>query len=741
MMSGFSVSVNPIGPWPLLVGCVLAVLGLTLWAYARKLKTTAGAWKWFALGLRLLALLMCLLAALRPSVVMMEKKQQAATVVFLVDSSGSMKVGDEVRGQKRSEVAAETIRQAREAAKSFGPNLDTRFYRFDSTIAELPEEGLGETEGPETRLGTALMEAEKRQAGKRVAQMVVVSDFSSNNGVNPLVAARYLGGQQVPVVTIPVGTENTTAGSRDIAVRDIAAGPTVFVKNKLEVRGTLSARGFGNQAIDVELFVEDQPTAVARTQLRVPDGAQSVPITGLNFVPQTPGEKKVTLRASPKEGEFLVTNNEVSTFVSVLSGGLNVLFIQGPNFSWEKRFLSRAIQTSPDIELDYVELHRPARGDTGDLEDDRFTPGRYDVYILGDISADFLTQTQHALLKEVVARGAGLMMLGGRSSFGPGGWGQTPLAAILPADLHPGDGQLEPEGGVKFVPSRTGLDSYVLQVGSSPAETAAIWERMPNLTGANLFGTLKQGAIVLAETGGATPEPIMIGMDVPGGSRVLAFGGETWVWYRATEEGRLAHRKFWRQVIFWLSHKEDKGENEVKLVIDHRRLSVGQKLEMTVTAHDAKGAPIPNLRYETKVESEGESPTSEAVELYNQGNEARGAYYATGKPGNYQVTVVAKRGDEVIGRDTSRFLVYQDDRELENPAADLGLARQIAEATSGETLAPEKLANHLKGIDQSAYTEYSSPTEHRIWDNWPFLLIFATLLTLEWWLRKRHGWV
>ena len=49
-------------------------------------------------------------------------------------------------------------------------------------------------------------------------------------------------------------------------------------------------------------------------------------------------------------------------------------------------------------------------------------------------------------------------MLGGRTSFGPGGWAQTELADILPVEIHPGDGQIEPEGGIKFVPSTTGLD-------------------------------------------------------------------------------------------------------------------------------------------------------------------------------------------------------------------------------------------------------------------------------------------
>ena len=48
------------------------------------------------------------------------------------------------------------------------------------------------------------------------------------------------------------------------------------------------------------------------------------------------------------------------------------------------------------------------------------------------------------------------MMLGGRSSFGAGGWAGTPIEDILPAVIHPGDGELEPPGGIKFVPSTPG---------------------------------------------------------------------------------------------------------------------------------------------------------------------------------------------------------------------------------------------------------------------------------------------
>ena len=58
----------------------------------------------------------------------------------------------------------------------------------------------------------------------------------------------------MPVVTVGLGTENAGAVHRDIKLRDIVTGPTVFVKNQLEVRGDIVARGFANQTLDVELL-------------------------------------------------------------------------------------------------------------------------------------------------------------------------------------------------------------------------------------------------------------------------------------------------------------------------------------------------------------------------------------------------------------------------------------------------------------------------------------------------------
>ena len=744
MFQGTTISLNPIGPWPLLISAAAAVLFLTLWAYAKKLRGSRGHWRYFALSLRLLALLLCLLAALRPSVIVQEKKRQAASLVFMIDSSTSMQLQDEVRGQTRWAVARKALEAALEAAKALGPNLEVATYRFDSKLLDLKlDDKTLMPDGHETQLGGAILEAEKQQTqnNKRVARMVIFSDFASNSGINPLAAARQLRDHQIPAVTIGLGSENPAGTARDIAVRDIVTAPSVFVKNQLEVRGTLMARGFTGQPIEVEMHVEGQPNAVARTQVKVPEGSESVPITGLKYIPQTPGEKKISLKVSPLEGEFVTTNNEMSTFVSVLSGGLNVLFLQGPNFTWDYRYLMRSISTSENIQVDGVVIRQPARGEVTEIDDAEFAQGRYNVYVLSDLPADYLAPPQHKLLADAVRKGAGLIMLGGRSSFGPGGWAQTELADVLPVEIHPYDGQLEPEGGVKLIPSNLGLTSYLLQIGATRTETAKLWDMMPPILGSSRFGEPKRLAEILAQTPGPNPEPLLVAMDGPGAGRVIAYGGDTWVWARASEEGRIAHRRFWRQMIFWLSHKENQGDNQVKLTLDRRRIGVGQTVELSVTARDSKGSPLTGLTFDTKVECEGLNSSSEPIELYTQGDEAKGSYAAGGLPGDYKVTVVARRNGEEVGRDSSRFLVYQDDRELENPQADLALARQIAEITGGESVPQERLGKYLKSIDQSAFTEYLSPTEHKIWDNWPFLLSFTALLTLEWWLRKRHGWV
>src|SRR5262249_6983152 len=158
---------------------------------------------------------------------------------------------------------------------------------------------------------------QKQQEGtnRRMARLVVLSDFTSNRGPDPLEVARQLKGRGVPIITVGLGTENAGTAHKDVALRDIVNSPTVFMKNQLEVRATLVAHGFANRTLGVELFVEGQSDPVAKTQVKVPDGVDTIPVTGIKFVPTSAGDKRLTLKVAPQEGELVVSNNEISTFV------------------------------------------------------------------------------------------------------------------------------------------------------------------------------------------------------------------------------------------------------------------------------------------------------------------------------------------------------------------------------------------------------------------------------------------
>jgi hypothetical protein len=574
-----------------------------------------------------------------------------------------------------------------------------------------------------------------RQMGSKLAALVVLSDGASNAGLAPLTAAQRLRSLEVPVVAVGFGSESAGANSRDVAVREVVTPPTVFVKNQVDVRATLSIRGYTDEPIDVELLAEGRSDPVATTRVKAAVGKEIIAVSGLKFTPLLPGETKLTVRVAPKEGELLQGNNEYSTFVTALRGGLGVLYLQGPNFTWEYKFLTRALDPAREIQAGLKIIRRP-----GELQDAELTPGKVDIYILGDVAAGLLTPTQQRLLVRAVENGAGLLMLGGRSSFGAGGWARTPLAPILPVTIQPTDGQIEPEGGLKVVPNFTALDNYILQIGSNRSESARLWAELPPIPGANRLGLPKPASVVLAQTAGSPPEPLMVSQEV-GRGRVLVFGGETWPWARASDETQAAHRKFWRQAILWLAHKEDTGESRVELKLDRRRIAIGQKIALTAVARDPKDQPIADAQYKTSVTFVGPDAKPEPVELYNQGTEARGTYFATGAAGEYRVSVSATHQGQEIGKATSRFLVYQDDRELENPAANLALLKQVADLTGGQVLPPEQLVKYLKTLDGRMYTEYSTLAEYRVWDNWPFLLLFIAVLSAEWWLRKLKGWV
>ena len=109
------------------------------------------------------------------------------------------------------------------------------------------------------------------------------------------------------------------------------------------------------------------------------------------------------------------------------------------------------------------------------MADTEFAAGRYDVYVLDDLPADCLTQAQQKKLVEAVEVGAGVIFLGGRTSYGSGGWGRSDLVRLIPTEVGPDPDWMEPAAGVRVIPQAVELSASLTGIRRRCARDARIW--------------------------------------------------------------------------------------------------------------------------------------------------------------------------------------------------------------------------------------------------------------------------
>lgn len=747
----FRFSLYPIGDSYLLVAAVALMLGgLLAWGPAQS-KTTPFR-RNLLVAIRVVVIVLIILAMLRPTLIYTETRKQPATLVILADQSRSMTVSDGIGGKSRWEVIGRALGDAASELNQLGRDFEIHPYRFDVELrpAEFSKGKirLPETpDGSETALGACLEDVLRNEAGKRLLGVIVLSDGAQRayapRDMAPQTAAshfKYLG---VPLYTIPVGQSRH---GQDVAVKDLLANEQVFVKNRLEIAGQIRIDGFTNRKIPVRLIVESTPgqsQTVEEIEVTATGDDALVPYK-FTYVPPVPGEYKLTVEAVQQPGERVISNNQMTTFVNVLKGGLNVLYCEG-ELRWEQKYLLRALGSSPDIKVDYLRIdpYHPQQSRPANLSE-RFRPGKYDVYILGDLDSSVFTSEELTELAQAVREGAGLIMLGGLHSFGPGGYGETPLNTVLPVKMdrlerQPLDdnagGDLQLPGPLHIRPAAQGLRHFTMMLGATPEDSAAVWAKLPPLEGANKFGALSAGAIELASDG---KNPLLVAQSF-GNGRVMAFAGDTtWRWW--TRGFANVHKRFWRQIVLWLARKDLALEGNVWVRFQQRRLAPTQRAEFVVGAQTSGGEPVTDFTGEAEVQMPDGSRRT--AQLIRQDNLLTGSFRDTQAAGDYTLTVTARHKDEVLGTAKSRFLVFPQDLELDNAASDMPLMESLAASTGGQRLAPEQLPElirRLNKVDESLLIRQE--TKRTFWDTWTFFVLFVSLLGVEWFLRKRWGLV
>jgi hypothetical protein len=215
---------------------------------------------------------------------------------------------------------------------------------------------------------------------------------------------------------------------------------------------------------------------------------------------------------------------------------------------------------------------------------------------------------------------------------------------------------------------------------------------------------------------------------------VLATGG-TWKWQMLQDSKDTSHERFWQQLLRWLA-ADTRGR--VTAITSDTVIHDAARIHLRADVRDANYLPLAEAAAEARILGPGGLadtvpllPVPQTPGLYE-------ASYQAPESGSYLAEIVAKRGEQELGRDVATF--RREDGVAENFRTEQNreLLERLAGQTGGRYYTP---ADASSLIDEVAFSEagLSVRETHDLWDMPLAFLLLAGLKAGEWLLRRRWG--
>jgi uncharacterized membrane protein len=743
------------------VVCVAGVLVLA-WLSTRRI---ASPWRRAVLlGLRAAAATCALILFLEPAIELRQVAREPNRVAVVVDDSLSMSLRDQSGGPTRAQRARSIIEASSGAFRAWRGDHHIDFYTFSDALVPSSEPTVGTSapQGKATLVRQALEQLRARYQGSDLAAIILISDgigtgdFAEGAGLG---AARdFLRSLETRVHTVWAARP----GLKDVSVSRILADEFAFARTVVKVEAVVRSTGYGARRIPVTLSSEGRP--LRRKWVDLASGEREERVE-FEFTPAKVGKYVYEIATPVADDEAVAENNTRSFVLRVIRDKIRVLQVVGQP-SWDVRALRGMLKQNPNVDLISFFILRTqqdilhASNDelslipfpTHELFEEQLPS--FDLIVLQNF--DFLPYGIAPYLdniKSYVLGGGGLVMLGGKLSFGSGGYAGTPVADVLPLDLPPAD--LSEDRLIdtsQFSPQLTeqGRVHPITALRFEASDNAAAWRALPPLHGINLVDGARRDALVLAvhpnrHTPGGKPMPLIAAWEAGQGRALAITTDSLWRWgfvAAATpgDDGR-AYFKLWENAIRWLM--DDPDLRYLRVDSDRIEYAPGAPVRLSVRLLDRDYKPRAGGKVELEVVRGSDPATTEKVgkaEL-TTGDGGEASHELTRlDAGVYRVTARSQVGERAVEA-SDIFLVRQASEELSRPAPTQELLQAMADATGGRQLGPvEELPADLP-MAEPRVVRVDRRSDVELWSR-PWLLIAALLLLgFEWGLRGRIGYL
>ena len=765
---------------PFAITAAVVLVVLMLWSWTR---THVPGWVRLVGGLaKLLAIGLLAVILVEPMRSETKPRPGANGFVILADNSQSLQIHDpdqrSTRADKlKSKLDHEAVWQTQLAA-----DFKLRRYEVAQRLRSVPDFSEIAFDGTESALSSALQSVAQRDSTRPTAGILL---FSDGNATDLSDAFRT---QNLPPVYAVV--QGDAESPRDVSITRVSAAQTNFETAPVTIAAEIVCSGYAGKSITAQLL--DEPGETLQEQLvrnvnddhpfalrfQIKPAARGVLFYTVRVFEE--GEsKQFDDPANSKEATLV--NNSRLVMVDRSGGPYRVLYVTGrPN--WEFKFLRRALDDEPEIEL--LGLVRIANKepkftfrerDNGSnplfrgFEQDDETAEQYDepvlvrlgiedpeelrdgfpkdadglfgyhALILDDLEADFFTQDQKSLIQQFVRqRGGGFLMLGGQESFVKGRYARTPIGELLPVYADRGVNE-SPEENYKLVLTREGWLEPWVRMRSTESEERERLGAMPPFRTVNRVASIKPGASVLShvESASGAIHPALVVQPFGQGRSAALLVGDMWRWQLTRKTDKDTDlQKAWRQMMRWLVAEVPQ---QVEVSTRRNTAAPSQPVELRIKAFDERYRPLDNATVNVEVKT----PSGEKINLTAETVAALAGEYqltfVSREPGAYRATVQVKASDSSdVGKREAGWISEPAAQEFQSLRPNRAWLERVASETGGEVVSADDLDDFVRELP----TKNIPLTETRIdpvWHTWPVFLCALGLLVTEWGLRRWKG--
>ena len=722
--------------WPLSLLVALILLGAIVVAVSiSRFRQDLSPLKAVAIGgLQTLLIAIVLTMLWRPALLSQTLRPQENNVAVLLDTSSSMSYGED--GVSRLQAAVETLGDS--AVPMLEEDFGVDLYAFSDRPIPLDTLEAVPAPGATTRLGESVLSVLRGSSAGALAAVVLVTDGADNSATLDAAAIAEIAGFGIPVHTVGVGRESLP---EDLELEDVvlaaqsAPGSTVSAQVSIRHAGSALA----------QLKVYDGDAILASESIDLP-GTTGVTTRTIDIDVGDAGVRDLRFALDAGSAETNLINNAQFRPMEVPERRRHVLYMEGEP-RWEYKFMRRAIDETGPVRLASLlrttpnKFYRQGVESPEELADgfpaDEEALFAYDAVIIGSYEAAALSEEQQEMLLEFVSRrGGSLLMLGGRRGLADGGWGATPVADALPANLEISDAASFIRTPARAVLTELGERSLITRFESGVDDNAISWQGLPELADIQFLTDLKPAAETLLEA-------VVEGQNWPllvhhrfglGNAYILATGG-TWRWQMQLPYEDQRHEIFWQQMLRALAAA---APERVMLTSDSVYYADRDTVELSAEIRDLDFQPTDEAELTLAIDAPN-SPRRTISMLPVAGSPGRySAAVPAAAAGIYRFEASATLDGEDLG--ASRVAVRRQDGVAEHFRVQQNrpLLERLADATGGRYFS----LNSADEIANAVQFSEAGIVERQILDLWNMPALFMLLVLFkagEWLVRLWWG--